>query len=239
MSLDIFKLDQDVEQQVEKDTVGGFAPWETDLYKATIKAAFLDSFASGSKYIDLTLELVNEQGDTRQYNERVTVWSDKTKGPYYIDKKTGKKKALIGLNQMNSLGELLCGKKLQDSVFETKVHKVYSADAKAQVPQEKATLVEWTGKTIHVGLQKVISNKQVKSGNDYVDSAEKREDNQVDKYFDEDKKTLLELQNNKPAEFYQDWVKANKGRDRNKYKAPKGGAVSGVPSATAAPLKFE
>lgn len=235
---DIFNLGADVVAAEEKDSVGGFAAWETDLYEAQIKAAYLDTYDKGSKYIELVLELTDAAGNTRQHSEREIVWSANTKGPFYIDKKTGEKKELIGLSKMNSLGQLLTGKKLGQSNFENKFHKIYSKEANGEVPQERPTLVEWTGKKIFVGLQKVITNKQVKQGTTYVDTNEERTDNQVDKFFNENKATLLEVQNSVESKFHEDWLKANKGKDRNKFKAAKGAPAAGVPSATAAPLSF-
>lgn len=246
MSLDIFKTGTDVEVQEEKDSVGGFQRWETDLYRATLKAAFLGEYKApagktkGSKYIEVVIELMDAEGNKLEHSEREVVWSANTEGAFYIDKKTGKKKQLIGLSKMNSLGMLLTGKKLETSVFETKVHKVYDADAKGEVNKELPTLTEWCGKPIHVGLLKVTENKQTKAGNKYVNTNEEREINVVDKYFDEDKRSLLEVQGDKPASFCEDWIAANQGKTRNKFKPVAGAApvAGGVPQATAAPLTF-
>lgn len=240
--LDIFNVEADVEVQVEKDSVGGFQVWATDLYGATLKAAFLGEFASGSKYIEVVLEARNEAGEILKHSERETVWSAKTKGAFYIDKQTNKKKQLIGLSKMDALGELLTGKKLKDSLFEEKVHTVYNKDAGGDIATPLPTLTEWCGREIYVGLQEVKANKQVKSGTKYVDTNEERKSNEVAKYFNENKQSNLEVKNNAKAEFFQDWLDANQGKMRDKFKPVAGGAsapvAGGVPSATAAPLQF-
>jgi len=243
MSLDIFNVEADVEVQEERDSVG-FKAWESGLYPATLKAAFLGEFPSGSKYIEVVTEVRNpETGETLNHSERETVWSANSKGPFYIDKKTKAKKQLIGLSKMNSLGELLTGKALKESTFVEKFHTVYSKEANGQVPTELPTLIDWCGKEIYVGMQKIIANKQIKQGTKYVDIADTREFNEVNKFFDETKRSNLEVKKDVPAEFFNDWLKANEGKTKDKSKAIVGGAsgvpaAGGVPSATAAPLQF-
>tara|TARA_B110000503_G_C7133765_1_gene407924 strand:- start:804 stop:1529 length:726 start_codon:yes stop_codon:yes gene_type:complete len=238
--LDIFNVETDVEVQEERDSVG-FKAWESGFYPATLKAAFLGEFGSGSRYIEIVTEIRNpETGETMNHSERETVWSANTKGAYYIDKKTKAKKQLIGLSKMNSLGELLTGNALKNSTFTNKFHTVYSAEANGQVPTELPTLVDWCGKEIYVGLQKVIANKQTKQGTKYVDIAETREFNEVNKFFDENKRSNLEVKRDTKAIFYNDWVKANANKTKDKSKAVVGAApvAGGVPSASAAPLEF-
>ena len=235
MSDNLFTMDQEVEKQVEKDVLGGFAARESALYPMTIKTAFLGDYAGGSKYVSIVLE--DDQGN---YSEEECVWSIKTKGPTYIDKKTGKTKELIGFAKINSLAKLLTGKGLEQSVFETKVHEVYSKDAGAKVPTPLPTLTEWTGKVVHVGILKTVENKQTKSGDKYVATAETREVNSVDKWFNEDKKTLVEVEKGVEAKFYEQWEKANTDRVIDKTdKTLKAGPVGGTGAATAEPLKFD
>lgn len=245
--LDMFALPDDVKQQEERDTVGGFAPWPSGLYKAKLKAAFLGSFDGGSRYIEVITELTNEAGDTREVSERETVWSSKTKGPFYVDKKTGEKKELIGKAKMDALGRLICGKDLSQSVFEEKFHKIYDKAAKGETNQARPTLVEWSGADLYVGLVAIQENKSTKATDSagkvtYVPTADIREFNSVDKFFNDKKQTILEVTQGVDAEFYTDWVKANDGKVRDKTKkgiAPAAGApAAGVPSATATPLNF-
>jgi hypothetical protein len=243
MPLDIFNIEADVEVQEERDSVG-FKAWESGLYPATLKAAFLGEFASGSKYIEVVTEIRNpETGETLNHSERETVWSAKSKGPFYLDKETKAKKQLIGLSKMNSLGELLTGNALKSSTFTPKFHNVYSKEANGMVPAELPTLVDWCGKEIYVGLQKIIANKQVKQGTKYVDIAETREFNEVNKFFDENKRSNLEVKRDTKAVFCEDWLKSNKDKTKDKSKAVVGGGsaapvAGGVPSASGAPLQF-
>lgn len=233
--MDLFAVDSSVEVQEDKDTVGGFAPWESNLYKAVLKTAFLDDFAKGSKNITLVVEITNEAGEVRTITEKETVWSMKTQGPYYLDKKTGAKKQLIGKSKMDALAMLLTGKNLQTSTWEEKVHKIRKDGA--EVPTARQTLTEWTNTPIYVGVQKVAENKTIKQGDAYVPIADIREFNTMDKFFNSDKKTLTEVKTDKPAEFFEDWLKANEGKTKDKTNKNIAAApASGVPSATAAPL---
>ena len=239
MSIDLFNVPDDVIVEDEKDSVGGFIVWDTGLYEATLKAAFLGVYDSGSKYIEVIIEVKNDKGEILKHTEREVVWSAKNKGPFYVCKKSGKNKQLIGLAKMNSLGELLTGKGLKDSLFETKVHKIYNKDAGGEVATELPTLTDWCNKPIYIGLQRITENKQVKSGKIYVDTNEPRDINEISKYFNENKQSNLEVKANEKADFVNDWVKANEGKTRNKFKTVAGGPVAGgVPSATAAPLTF-
>jgi hypothetical protein len=231
--MDLFNVEADVEVQEEKDTLGGFKIYESGLVGFTIKTAFLDDYAGGSKNITVVLE----DADGGTYTEKECVWSAKTKGPFYIDKKTGKKKELIGFSKMNSLSKLLTGKDLNGSEFETKVHELYSKEAQGKVHTPRPTLVDWAGLEVTVGMMKKLENKQTKSGDTYVDTAEVRETNYVDKWFDAEKRTLTEKMKDQPAEFIEQWEKANTGRVIDKVnKSVKAGPVGG--GATAAPLSF-
>jgi hypothetical protein len=231
--MDLFKVEADVEVQEEKDTLGGFKIYESGLVDFTIKTAFLDDYAGGSKNITIVLE--DENGGT--YTEQECVWSAKTKGPYYLDKKSGKKKELIGFSKINSLAKLLTGKGLNESAFETKVHELYSKEANGKVPTPRPTLVDWAGIQVTAGIMKKLENKSTKSGDTYVPTAEVRETNYVDKWFDAEKRTLTEKMKDAPAEFIEQWEKANTGRVIDKTdKSLKAGPVGG--GATAAPLEF-
>lgn len=239
MSLDLFQVDADVIVQDEKDSVGGFQVWDSGVYTGVVKSAYLDAYDGGSKFIEVNIELTNDKGEVLKISEREVVWSAKTKGTYYLDKKTGDKKQLIGLSKMNALGGLLTGKELKDSVFETKVHEVYRKAANGVTPTELPTLVDWTGKVVNVGLLKVNQNKQVKSGTKYVDSNEAVERNEINKVFNENKQTNLEVKDNAPATFIDDWLKANEGKTRNTFKPVAGApAAGGVPAASSPTIDF-
>ena len=232
-ALNIFEIAADVEVSEVKDTLGGFQCHETGLYAGVLKTAYIDRFASGSVYINAVFELTDDKGTTFKHTERETIWSANTQGNFYIDKKTGKKKLLIGFSKMDNLFKLLSGKSMQElSVsggVENKVHKVYNKEASKEMPTELATFTAITESPVCVALVKQIENKQTKQGNAWVDSAETREVNFVDRIFNGDRKTLLEVQNSTPAAFADEWLKANEGKTRDKSK--KVAAQSGMPTA--------
>lgn len=230
--MDIFETQADVEVQEEKDTLGGFVAKETDLYEGVVKTAFLEEAKSGSWMLKVLFELKDEKGKPFSYTEQECVWSAKTKGDFYIDTKTGKKRQLIGKAKMDSLCKLLTGEdlKTQSAKLEDKYHAVRK-DGK-EVEEQRKTFTEWNGIDVYVGLQKVSTNAQVKQGTKYVNTAERKDENQINKIFDGSKRTLIEQQEDAKPEFADKWVKANKGKTRDLYKEVK--AAAGVPSAAPA-----
>jgi hypothetical protein len=229
-------IDASVTQEVERDSVGGFQPFETDLYEMVIKTAFLDKSAGGANNVTILFE--TPEGKTFKLVEYIT---SKAGNNFYIDKKDGKtKRPLPGMSKMNGLSNLVKGTDLGKQVLEDKVHKIWDATQSKEVPQTRKTFTEWSDQTVHIGLQKIVENKQVKSGDKYVPTAETREVNVVAKFFDKDKATISEVADGKPAAFYKDWLKVNEGVTKDKTdKSLKSGAPSVSGGASTEPLKFD
>lgn len=227
--MNIFDTAADVEVEVEKDSVG-YKAHESGLYPATIKTAYIQkNDETGSMTLVTIFNVRPENGDAFEFTERQCIVSGTTGGDFYIDKKTGKKRQLIGKGQMNSLCELLTGSDLsamaQAGGVEPRTHKVRvgGQDTNRELP----TIVAWEGLQLHIGLQKVIENKQEKQGKVYVNTAETRETNTINKYFDENLRTLNEKKDNEPAAHHVDWTKAYAGKTINKVKQV---AAAGVPA---------
>lgn len=231
--IDLFSVDADVEKVEEKDGLP-FGAWESDIYDAVLKTAYIDRFSGGSVFVNCVYELTDLRGNKITVQERETIWSVKTQGGHYICQKTGKKKQLIGQAKMDSLAKLLTGKSLKEiqdtGGIEDKTHKIYSSELKKETPQTKPTIMAFTNVPCYVGLKKIIENKQTKQGDTYVMTAETREVNQVEKVFNSDRKTLLEVQANSEAEYFNDWLNINKGKTIDKTK--KVDAQPGLPSGT-------
>lgn len=231
--MSIFDTAADVEVQVEKDSVG-FEAHASGLYTGKVKTAFIDAYNSGSYFMEVVYALQNEKGATFEYSEREVVWSAKTKGDFYIDKKTGAKRQLIGKSKMETLAKLTTGKSLKElePTMEKKFHNVWNSELGKEAPKELVTITSMIDQELVLGLLKIEQNKQVKAGMKYVDTAEIITVNEINKFFSADKKTLSEIEDEEPATFHLKWEKTNAGKTRNKVKKVE--AASGIPTAAPA-----
>lgn len=231
--MDFLNEQNDIQQEVEQDRLGGYQPFESGAYLMTVKAAYLDKSVKGSHNVVILFE--TEDGKSFKHVEYITNREGKN---FYV--KDGKKNYLPGFSKMNGLSQLLCGKKLGESTIEEKVHKIWDKTQSAEVPQSRPTLMDWIGKKAYVGIIKVLENKSVKQGDEYVPTAETRETNEIDKFFNEEKKTLAEIAASSDAKFYADWEKARKDYVKDKTdKSLQAGSPSAATPATGTPLKFD
>lgn len=240
---------------VEDDFLRSGGALDTDIYLATIKAAFTMK-AQKSKALSVVVML-----DFGGREVRSQVWTtNKTGGITYKDKDTGKDKNLPGYNQMNTLALMLTGKGLGDLDVEEKILKLYDFDAKKELPQAVDCFVELHGMKVNVALQKQIVDKTKLNDatNEYDPTGEVREINEVIKYFPEDKLVtmsevaewlksmgedfndlvdagkLLKVINKMPnpdeeagSSYAYKWLKANKGQTYDKSINTKGGKSEG------------
>ena len=117
------------------------------------------------------------------HRETFYVTSGEQKGckPYYL--KDGKKIMLPGYEMMDNLSMLAAGKRLAQLNAEDKVIKLWSYQEKKEVPTNVPVLTELLGKAVRVGLTLNEENRRKKVGDEYVDTNEKREFNEVNKLF--------------------------------------------------------
>lgn len=236
--MNIFALANDVIVEEERDTLGGFQPFEQDIYAFVIKAAYLDkSKKSEAQSINLLLE--TPEGKTYTH----TTWITNGTGQnYYIDQKDGnKKKVLPGMHQMSGLSVLACGKSIDMAEKAEKVIKLYDYATKKDVPSKRIHIIDWHGKVIHGAMLKIIETKMAKDANGgyTIPTAEKRTVNEITKFFNSELMTLSESRLPEPVSaFAAEWIKANKGKERDKTlkNVPQAGLPAGVPAA--APLMF-
>ncbi len=222
--LDILKLDADVTQEVEKDTLGGGGALATDLYAFTIKAAYFDFAKSKAMSVNLLLETANG----RRLNVTEYITSGEAKGckPYY--EKDGKKFPLPGYSKMSTLCQLVTGKTIDQLTAEDKILKLYDFEARKETNQSKKVISELSGQPIKAGVFKIIEDKKSKVGDEYVATGETREVNEVSKFFNAEGKTIEEVTGNKDATFAEEWVKAHQGKTKDK--STKVAATAGAPT---------
>lgn len=186
--------------QESKDMVGGgFAPLPSGIYEATVKYAYATEAKSGAKGIVFGFAVAG-----KEHTE--TFWiTNKQKQTYYT--KDGKNYPLVGYELAEAVSLLGAGKKLFDLSTSEKIIDVYNFEQKAKVKTAVQMFTELQGKEVKLAIQHIREFKKVKQGNDYVDSDEIKEINQINKVFrTKDDKTVNELRAKKEtAEFIKEW----------------------------------
>lgn len=221
-----------------EDRLGGFQLFETDAYDAVVKAFYAGKADAPSKAQSITL--IADIGG-KEYRERFWITSKEGKN-YFLNKNDQTKKvALPGYQTVDDICFATTGKGLNELSFEDKVINVYNAEQKKEVPTNVKMGMAVIGQPVTLGIQKVLVNKQVKDSNGvYQDTAESREENQLHKVFHTaTKMTIVEAKAGKPAEFYEAWVKKNKGQTNDRRKIKDGASTgqngrSGPPQGSSA-----
>ena len=213
----------------EKDSSGGNAPLESGLYNCKVNMAYLNKSAGGA--LGLVLNLQAEGG--REVRQTLWMTSGTAKGAtnFYTDK-NGEKQYLPGFNHANGLCLLSVGKEISQMDTETKVVKIYSPEAKAEVPTKVEVLTDLLGKEILVGLLKQTVDKTKKNDSGfYMPTGETRDENEIDKLFRAaDRMTTAEIRAKaSEASFAMTWETKNAGVTRNKAKGAAAGGTAGVP----------
>lgn len=200
--LDNLKITADIQQ--DKDTLGGGTrTLPTGVYDAKIDMAWFEKAASGALGLKLVFRTAN--GDLIRQTLWVTSGDAKGNKNHYIDKQ-GAKRLLPGMAMADQLCRLTLDKQLGELTTEEKVIKLWSTSAKAEVPTKVPALMDLVGKELKLGVHHIIENKNTKgSDGQYYPSNDKREYNEVDKFFSPDGRTQLEKQANEPASFLGQW----------------------------------
>lgn len=216
-----------------EDRLGGFSPLETDIYPMTIQNAFAGQSPGGA--LNLTLILKSDSG--REYRETIYV-SNKQKENFYLNPQDKSKKVpLPGFTTVNNLCIATTGKPLSEQEFEEKQVKIWNSDTRKEEPQAAQVAVDLIGKQAHFAIQKVRENKneQLAGSTEWTPTAEERVSNSIDTVFEFDSKmTVAEAINGaENAEFYDKWLAANKGkeRDNRKIKGGEAGKTGAPPKA--------
>lgn len=166
--------------EVEDDFLGGGGAVDTDIYKATIKYAYIGkSNSSDARNVTISVKLANGKEVTRQ------IWMTNGKGGVtYKDKKTGEERNLPGYNQVNGLCMLLASKEVGAMDVEEKTLLLYDFDAKKEVPQAVDCFTELHGEELHVAIQRQTVDKTKDDGTgNYVPTGETRDVNEFVKFF--------------------------------------------------------
>lgn len=220
-----------------QDRIGGSFTLETDIYNMTVKMAYAITSSGGAQGVVFI-------GDNGGKEYRETLWVTNKKGENFFlnkDDKT-KKVPLPGFTVMDDICVATTEKPLAEQDTEEKVVNIYDFEQQKELPKSVPVLVELIGKPVSLAILKILENKSVKQGDDYVAVADERHVNAIDKVFHtETRVTMVEARNGQPAAFWDAWLERNKGqtRDKRTIKGDGGSAGNagrpGAPSAGAAP----
>lgn len=219
--------DKNIEQP--KDTLGGGGLLESGVYDGTVKLAFLKESEAGAMAVELHID--TEDG----YTHRETIYVTNRNGDNFYEK-NGKKQYLPGFITVDELSAVTCEVHLGDLETEEKTVKLYNFEAQEEKPTKVPMLVDMLGKKAKFAiLQETDFKTQKGDDGKYHPIDETRSYNVINKVFNEDGFTVLELMNEQEEpQFIELWKQKNNGvvRDRTKGKTPKGssGAKSGKPT---------
>lgn len=223
--------------KADGDFLGGFTPLESNIYDLTVKLAYITVSAGGAKCLNVTFVT----GDKRELRQQFWLTSSTAKGclTYYVNQKTMEKQFLPGFTMGQHLSLLTTGQELHQLTLEKRHIKLYSYEAKAEVPTEVNMCVAMLGKQVSAGIVQNLVDKNIASGKvnadgtkEYIPSGETRIENEVVKLFrTRDKMTVAEITAKaESAEFAGKWLDKNKGIVIDKTKKTNAGAqnVHGV-----------
>lgn len=215
-----------------QDRLGGFQPFDTDVYTGKIKAAYAGESSGGAKNITL---LVDMPGG-KEYRETVYITNKKGENFFLNKQDNSKKVPLPGFTIIDDICLIVTGKPLAQQEVEEKQFKVWDNEAKKELPKAVMMLTELVGQDIKLGILRNLENKSEKQGDSYVATAATRETNNIDKVFHpEQNLTVAEARSGQEeAKFLDAWTERNKGqvRDKREIKEGEGGGTAGAPKAS-------
>ena len=219
--------------EVTTDRLGGFQIRATDIYPATIKAAYAGQSAGGARSVTVVAELPDGE-----YSETIYVTNKKGENWFLNQNDKSKKVPLPGFTTIDDICLVTTGKPLAEQDSEEKVVKIYDFNERKELPKAVPMLVDLIGQTLFLGIvqQTVDKNQKNESTGEYESTGETRDENVIEKVFhDPTKMTVVEArQGATEPVFFEKWLSKNKGIVRNKAKGADGkGTQSGRPGGGA------
>lgn len=228
---DFLNINRGGAKQDSESVGGGRELFDSNVYPAKVKQAFLDSWDSGAKYFAVTLDI-----NGKDYEERLTITNAKGEG-FYNDR-DGNPHQMIGLTRLDELVFAAGLGNLQSANVGPGNVRVWDKDTKAFVLRQHPTVINGlTGKQVLVALLKVSQNKSKKNlGTGKYDKINEREEvNSIEKFANLQKQTQLEAANNvNPPEFMDAWLKKWAGNIKDTYKQQANAPTQGLPTASGA-----
>lgn len=222
-------LNNDGLEQSQDRLGGGFQPRDTNIYDMEIVLFYAGQAASGAKSIT-----IHAKDATGLYRETIYI-TNKAGENFFLNKEDKTKKVpLPGFTTVDDICLAATGFPLAEQVFVEKVFNIYDFEAKKEQPTKVMVATEVMGKTVSLGIQKVLEDKTAKNAQtgDYEPTGESKETNSIAKVFHtESKVTMAEAREGKEAAFWDSWLERNKGQtyDKRKDKGGNGKPVSKAP----------
>lgn len=217
-----------------EDTVGSGGALASNVYPMKLKNAYLHIADSGSQALATEIEVEGNR------IIRPTFYVTTKEGNNYYETKDGKKKYLQGYLIADALAMLATEGEagIGDLDTEQKTITVYDSEKGGEVNKKVDAFVDLIGLEFNGGLLKVVKPKSTKNTDGtYTESkTETVEINELDKVFNEDGFTTIELQNgDEEPEFINRWLARWEDKVKTvKPKADKGPAGRGAGARTAA-----
>ena len=220
-----WELPASVETQSIERLGGGFA-WESGVYDATVKMAFLNQSASEA----VSFNVILENSDGKELKESFWIKSGKAKGNKTYYTKDGKDFPLPGYSVANSLCVAATGESLAKcmATAEKKTINVYDPAQSKEVPTERPVIMAVHNKIIKVAVHQVTDDKSKKNDatGQYEPTGETRTINECKFFGNSDGKTTEEILSGDDATMFDKWAAKNTGAviDKTKKKADGAGA---------------
>ncbi len=212
---------------VETESVGGGRHvFDSDVYEATVKQAYLASYDSGARYAAITLDI-----NGKDHEERLLLTNKKGEG--FFTGRDGSPVQFSGLTRLDELAFSAGFPNTQASGIGPGNIRVWDGDSKSFVLKQHPTvLTGLQGKKVLVALQRIIQNKQKKNSvtGSYDKINEQEEVNQIQKFANLAKMTQLESARSvNPPVFIDAWKNKWAGKVHNTYKEQANAPTQGMP----------
>ena len=217
---------------VETESIGGGGRkiYESNVYAATVKQAYLDAYESGAKFCSVTLTV-----DGEDYEERLLLSNKQGEG-FFTDR-DGKQVPFSSLVRFDELIFAAGFPSAQAAGLGQGNVRVWDKDTKSFILKpHQYVLTGLQGKEVLVALLKRKQNKQKKNDltGKYDKINEVEETNSIEKFANLQKQTQLEAAKNvNPPTFMAAWHEKWNGKILDTYKEQANAPTQGTPQAKA------
>lgn len=217
-----------------QDRLGGSRVFDTDVYQGTVKLAYAGASDSGAQFVEVLVDI-----DGREYKERLYITNKKGENFFTNKQDPSKKIPLPGFVVVDDFCLCASGIPLSEQEVEDKTVKLYSYEAKAEVPTKVPVLTELIGKSVTLAIAKKTVDKTAKDASgEYQPTGETREENNIEKVFNsETKQTVVEATKGEDAAFMDAWAEKNKGKVFDRTKKAEGKSARPAAGGDASPRK--
>lgn len=228
-----------LEENTDRGAGGGRTLLDTDAYKLEIQMAYVGKASDPtSKSMSVTLLTKIVDGPKAGTEYRETFWITNKKGENFYLTKDNKKAQLGGFADINELCQITTGKELRELGTEEGLVKIWNKDQRKELPESRQIIPALKGKVVGAAIQKKLENKQTQGPNGYVDTAESREVNNVQKFYHPELRITVNEAKRKAkgeelGDLYIDaWIKNNQGQVYDARKIKDGGNAGNAGAPT-------